>query len=249
MSDDKLQRQFDILREVALSSSGGEDAREIIQAALEKTSDLVGLSAGSLIVWDENRNIVLTVSHASNNSERQLLTELEEDLFSDLRNKKHLVSAYFSFGGEEPISAFTLPVKKGKEILGAVIGIQPGSGSLVREDVFLEALSASLSLAVLISRFDSIAEKEKFNGAMAAATTVNHKINNQLQAIVGTTQLLLRNRDDLDDDLVRKLETILTSAQRITDITHKLREIKKVELTEYIDGTQMLKLPDEEENP
>ena len=53
---------------------------------------------------------------------------------------------------------------------------------------------------------------------------LNHSINNPLTCIVGLTQLLqMRLRDHPEHQPT--LETILTSAQKITDLTRQLREV------------------------
>lgn len=246
MNEQKYYKQFEIMREIAVSSSSGLKPSEIANLALEKAADLVGLTAATLVLWDENQDPILTVTHSKGEQESELLAELEESLFSNLRKKRHLVSAYVSFGGDKPVSCFTLPVKKRDEILGAVIGIQPGTGSLVREDSFLEALSAALSIAILVARLDSIIEKEKLEAVMATATAINHEINNPLQAIVGSVQLLPKDRKGYDEELVKKLTVIEESALAITKVTHKLMQITEIELIDYINGTKMLKLPEDE---
>jgi signal transduction histidine kinase len=236
------------MQQIALSSTSGEKTAKTADMALLKTAELVGLSAGALILWDSNFEPTLSISYAENAEQKNLLTELENDLFLNLRKSRQLVSAYMSFGGERPISSFTLPVKREEQILGAVIGIRPGRGALVGDDNFLEAVSAVLSMSVVIGLTNEIIEKEKLEAVMATATTVNHEINNPLQAILGTVQLLTKDRTDLDEELVRKLKLIEESGLAITKITHKLMNISEVLLTDYVDGTKMLKLPEDQDS-
>lgn len=240
--------QFDVMREIALSSASGANPPETADIALRKTARLVGLSAGALVLWDDQFNPILNVTYAEEDKDKQLLNELEKDLFSNLRKEKHLVSAYVSFGGDEPVSSFTLPIKKGEQILGAVMGVQPGKGSMVREDVFLEALAAALSISVLLGQMDSIVEEAKLDVVLATAATVNDRINNPLQAILGIVQLLPKSRKDLDDELMAKLRLIEESVHTIMKITHKLMNVSEVEFTDYVEGTKMLKLPEDEES-
>jgi hypothetical protein len=56
-------------------------------------------------------------------------------------------------------------------------------------------------------------------------------------------------RNDLDDELKKKLKVIEESALRIKDVTQKLITITQERVTEYINGTKMIDLTDEEKAP
>ncbi len=248
MSENKFRKQFDILKEIALLSASGKSATNTARNALEMTAAAMDLTAAALILWDAKYKTTLSASYSESKTEEDILSKIEEGLFSDLRKDRQLISAYMSFGGEKPVSAFTLPIKRGSEVFGAVIGVQPGDRSLAREDEFFEALSASLSLAIQIGQLETILEKERFNAVMATATAINHGINNPLQAVLGIVQLLPKEMPDLDERLVKKLKIIEESALAITKITHKLMHLRKIKFTDYIDGTRMLDLPDEDDS-
>ncbi len=244
--------QFDILRRIALSTQAGAKLSDTAEAALREAAGMVGLSAGSLILWDEKESAILTVTHAETEQERKILQELEEDMYAALRRKRKLVAAYISFGGETPFSSFTLPLKRGENIFGAVIGIQKGQGSLVREDIFLEALSASLSLAIMAGRelaADDVAariKKERLGAIMETAATVSHEINNPLTAVLGNVQLMLLKSEGLSDDVIKKLKVIEESALRIKDVTQKLMNITRDKVTDYTQGVKMIDLTEED---
>jgi len=250
--ENKGSGQFEILRDIALSASAGANLSETAESALRSASALVGLSAGTLILWDQKETPILAVSHSETEQERKVLQELEGDLFASLRKKRKLVAAYISFGGEAPFSSFTLPLKKRENIFGAVIGIQPGRGSLVREDVFLEALAASLSLAVMAGREPSAEEikaqikKERLGTIMETAATVSHEINNPLTAVLGNVQLMLLKREGLSEDAIKKLKVIEESALRIKDVTQKLMNITRDKVTDYTEGVKMIDLTEED---
>ena len=246
MSNQKHYLQFEIMREIALGSVSGTQASAIADIALKRVAELVGLSASALILWDDKFEPILSITYAGTDENKGLLVELENELYAGLRRRKSLVSAYISLGGEKPLSSFTLPIRKGDQILGAVIGVQSGKGTLIKEDEFLEGLAAALSMAVMIWQLEAIIEKEKFNVSMATAATVNHEINNPLQAILGIVQLLPKERKDLDESLLRKLKLIEESALAIMRVTHKLMNITEIKLTDYVNGTKMLKLPEDE---
>jgi len=256
VNEKKINSQFEIMREIALSSSAGAKPAATADMALKMTARMIGLAAGMMIIWDDHYNPILTVSYAGSDAHKKILDELEKDLYKSLRKNRQLISAYVSFGGAEPVSSFTLPIKKADRILGAVIGLQSGVGSLVKEDTFLGALAAALSVSVAAAELDNIIDSEKLNVVQATATTVNHRINNPLQAILGIVQLLPRQYPELDKPdeelnerdrmLKSKLTDIEEAAIKIMNITHQLMRIEKIELTDYIDGTKMLKLPEDQ---
>ena len=104
----------------------------------------------------------------------------------------------------------------------------------------------SLIVATDISELKKLQEmlirQEKVAMFMETAVAVNHEINNPLAPILGNAQLLLRDQDKLDDVAVKRLKAIERNAQRIFEITQKLREIKDPVSTEYLGETKMLDL-------
>jgi signal transduction histidine kinase len=232
--------QFRILREMALAVTEGSITSETTEQALKESVELVGLAAATLILWDKNFNPILNVTYSDDENHNRLLSELENDLFARLRKDKKLVSAYLSFGGNNPYSGFTLPVKINGEVLGAVIGIQLGQGSLVKEDFFLETLAATLSVSVYSTQIEARIEKSRRELLDATAATVNHEINNLLQAILGTVQLLGKDEDKFDEATKKKLKLVEQSSLAIMNVTRRLMNISKIRYTDYIDGTKML---------
>jgi GAF domain-containing protein len=87
-----------------------------------------------------------------------------------------------------------------------------------------------------------IIEMEKLKVLVQAAVSINHEINNPLTTIIGTIDLLLISRTDLDPVVRKKLSLMLGEANRIADITKKIRNIKRVVIGDYIDkaGDKML---------
>jgi signal transduction histidine kinase len=247
--NDKNNDKYEILRRLALAGASGDDLGQTVTMALRQASDLVGLSAAAMYLWDDQMTVTLAVSHAETDLSRDRLTSLEEDLFSSLRKDRELLSAYMSFGGDVPVHTFTQPLRQGGEIFGAVIGIQEGERTVVTEDTFLEALSAAIALNVVAGGVgkdqtlsaDAI-DKERMGAVVETAVTVNHEINNPLTAILGNVQLLLLKRDDLDEELVNKLKTIETSAMRIRDVTQRLLRLTSAKSVSYAEGTNMLDL-------
>jgi signal transduction histidine kinase len=250
----KADTKFEILRLLAASGTSGKDLQEPTRAALGQAAALVGLQAAALYLWDAELKPRITVHYAESDETLKRLQKLEDDLFADLRREKELVSAYLSFGGEAPSHSFTLPLRHGGTIFGAVIGLQVGERTIVDEVAFLEALSALLALnyaaagdAPPTEALRKTLDKEKLAGIVETAVTVNHEINSPLTAILGNVQLLLRNADNLDQDLVKKLKTIEQSAERIQSVTRRLMHISTPRSAEYSGGIRMLDISEDDD--
>lgn len=253
--EDRAQHRFDILRQLAIAGYRGEDFGPTAEMALRQASDLVGLQAAALYLWNDAKAISLAVSHADSTQAQETLSSLEETLFAGLRRDRQLLAAYMSFGGTVPLQTFTLPIRFGDTMLGAVIGIQAGEQRLVSEDLFLEALCASLSLYLVAGKASSgksasteIIEKERLGAVLQTAVTVNHEINNPLTAILGNIQLLLMKRKDLDDELVTKLKTVEEAALKIKDVTQRLLRVTSARSVDYAEGTSMLDISDPDDS-
>ncbi|OPX25875.1 MAG: hypothetical protein B1H02_00285 [Candidatus Latescibacteria bacterium 4484_107] len=66
--------------------------------------------------------------------------------------------------------------------------------------------------------------------------SLNHEINNPLTTIVGNAQFLLMTADKVDKGVAERLETITKEANRISQATHKLSNLKKLETDDYLSG-------------
>ena len=243
------QERYRILSALATAAARDDALENTGRKALEQTARLVGLSATALYLWDDQNQPLLHLTYAASENDALRLSELERDLFNGLRRDRKLISAYMSFGGQPPLHSFTLPLRHGTNIFGAVIGLQEGERTVLAEDDFLDALTATLALQAVAGGATPTApkeliEKERLAAINETAVTVNHEINNPLTAILGNVQLLLMHRKDLDDELRNKLNVIEASASKIRDVTQKLLRLTSSRTTEYSSGTNMLDLSD-----
>jgi signal transduction histidine kinase len=244
------ENRYEILRALAVAGAGNNSLAEAGQVALEQTAGMLGIEAAALFLWNEAREITLQVSYSSDEALAARLDEIETDLFEALRRERALVSAYMSFGGDSPCHSFTLPLRHGDRVFGAVVGLQKGKRTALAEDAFLDALAATIALNAIaggqvgagLSQDDI--DRERLAAITETAVTVNHEINNPLTAIIGNVQLMLMHRDDLDDELRKKLSVIEESASRIKEVTQKLLRLSSGRSTEYTSGTSMLDLSD-----
>jgi len=241
--------RFDIVRQLARAASRGDRFEQLAETALAQTSELVELKAAALIFWDDTFKPTLTVSYASGEPDKNRLMELEKDLFEQLRKDRQLVSAFLSFGGGTPLHSFTLPLIYQGKSFGAVIGLQEGKRTIISEEDFLETLSALIALHYVAGSdtnnsevLQGMLKKERLSGILDTAVTVNHEVNNPLQAILSSVQLLLMNRKDIDEELKKKLKTIEEAAMKISNVTQRLTKITSPHSVKYLDGTTMVDL-------
>jgi len=85
-----------------------------------------------------------------------------------------------------------------------------------------------------------IVKGERVAAILETAVAVNHEINNPLTAVLGNTQLLLLQQDQLPDDVIAKIKVIEKSALRIRKVTQKLMTIVEPVTTSYTNGLEML---------
>ncbi len=251
---EKNNDRFEILRLLAVAGTSGDKLNDAARAALEMAAQSVGLAAAAVYLWNADFKVTISLSFAETEDGQAQLASLEEGLFNGLRKEKQLLSAYMSFGGKKPRHSFTLPLRQGDNVFGAVIGLQEGQRTLISEDDFLEALSALLALTYTaqgigadgISTEDKIS-RERSVAVAETAVAVNHEVNNPLTAILGNVQLLLMKGDNLDESLKEKLKTIETSAMKIRDVTQRLMRMTNPRTVEYTNGTKMIDISGDEE--
>ena len=102
------------------------------------------------------------------------------------------------------------------------------------------AILLAIDLSELRELQADLLEAERIAAITETAISVNHEINNPLCSILGYTQLILMDRDLLDDGVVAKLEGIEKQIVRIQEIAERLGRISRPVLKEYVGGSRML---------
>jgi K+-sensing histidine kinase KdpD len=246
------QEKLELINRLAIASVDREDLSQYAQWLLDNSARLVGLAAASMYLWDDKMQPTVNVSFAVREASQKKLLTAESDLFQSLRLEKNLMSAFMSFGGEKPYHLFTIPLRHGGQLFGALIGIQEGKLRPDIDNSFLETLTAVLSLSLAADQ-SSLApesskqaiEKARLSAITDTAVTVNHEVNNPLTAILGNVQLLLAKQENLNSDAIKKLRVVEESALKIKDVTQKLLKLTHSRTVEYTDGATMLDLSDE----
>lgn len=89
------------------------------------------------------------------------------------------------------------------------------------------------------AEYDSY-ESDRLAAIIETAVAVNHEINNPLVPILGNAQFLLQDENVVDEEVRKRLRSIVHNALRIRDITQKLANIRHPVTKEYLRGTRML---------
>ncbi|GEM_PF-6021617 len=104
---------------------------------------------------------------------------------------------------------------------------------------YRQRLLASAAFNIIISNYRKLLTAEKLELIKLTAATVNHHINNQLSVILGSAQLLLL-KEDLPMDVREKIEIIEGNTLQIKDIISTLRNIRDINIAEYMAGDKYL---------
>jgi hypothetical protein len=109
-------------------------------------------------------------------------------------------------------------------------------------DEFTSDFLQSAALYILIISYRQMAGFGDRELVRLTTATVNHHINNPLAIILGAAQMLLLYKDDLPEDIRKKVEMIEINALRIKDVISTLRSLKNINIAEYLAGEKFLEL-------
>lgn len=125
--------------------------------------------------------------------------------------------------------------------IGGQISIAIANANLF-EEVSRQSHEIKAKNRELVEAQQRLIEAERQAAVGQVGVAVRHEINNPLTAILGQTQILLRRRADLPDEVRAKLQIIEELTMRIRDIVRKLESIKATPVKEYMNGELMLDL-------
>ena len=127
--------------------------------------------------------------------------------------------------------------KRGGEDVPVSLKINTLTGS---EGELAGAILLAIDLSELRELQADLLEAERVAAITETAISVNHEINNPLCSILGYTQLILMERESLDEGVVAKLEGIEKQIVRIQEVAERLGRIDRPVLKEYVGGSRML---------
>ncbi len=239
------------MAEAAIAAVSGKSVELVAQKALVSAAEYIGLTAGALILWDEQGEIKVKSVTAGNDNDRQVLLETESSLLSMLRQDFKLNAAYMELGGEPVRSVFSLPIETGGRQFGALIGIKLDKAQLHDYDHFLRALAAVLALAsspviaggeISPQELESKVKSEREAAIVEMAVAINHEINNPLTALLGNLQLLMLKNQNLPEDIQSRLKIIEESANQIREVTGRLMKAADAPTVDYTGTMKMIDL-------
>ena len=247
MSD--TEAKYEALRRLLAAAGTGQppDSLEV----LETVCRAVGLAGCAVAAAPFDKE---PVAVAGSDWAREALKHYAMDMWAQLARDHNLESAFLQLAPEgKPQSLFAYPIRVGDRITGAVLGLSEGRRNLALEEDFLLALATALRVARIASGPEEssdaadAAARAREAAILETAIAVNHEVNNPLTAVLGNTQLLLLQAEDLDPKLRKRLQDIEKSAMRIKEVTQKLLRKGPRGSTDYPGGLRMLDLSDAED--
>lgn len=179
--------------------------------------------------WDERRSILATkyVRTAKGLDSTGFLADDQAQLHAVISEGRPLLAG----GKDEPMRAFA-PVLVGGRVVG-VLGVEAPEGVVYgqAEIAFLEG--AAVFAAAVLERCAALrlsrseAQAELFSRFVS---TMNHYINNYLQAILGNAQLLSAYAARDNPRVAGWLDGLLEGCLKLADFTGRLREVEKARL-------------------
>lgn len=141
-------------------------------------------------------------------------------------------------------SVCLLPLKTDKNVFGFVgfDGIKEKIEWDEKIVTMLHLFTGLLAEAVLHKKVEEqMIEAQQKAATMAMIVSANHEINQPLMVIQGYFEILKNKYPD--KSYSKYYDEIKKAVNRIKKILESMSEIRKVEFTEYVEGTDMLKLP------
>jgi len=86
----------------------------------------------------------------------------------------------------------------------------------------------------------SINPQEKIELVNQTAATLSHEINTPLMVIAANVEVLLKNNEIIKPDIMGKIKTIGSAAERIRTVTDKLSDIKSLHFRETAAGRMLV---------
>ncbi|RMF67386.1 MAG: hybrid sensor histidine kinase/response regulator [Calditrichaeota bacterium] len=85
-------------------------------------------------------------------------------------------------------------------------------------------------------------EKERLKAITESFATINHQLNNPLTPILGNLQLMQKEKDQMCEGHIKRLEIIEENVRKISQIIQKFNKVTKVSTEKYYGDQNMVQL-------
>jgi hypothetical protein len=178
-------------------------------------------------------NLVKIFADNSENPDSKIIDEIHSMKLS-AHKFKNVARGEFSLGGKKIVCLFAGKFKKNELVFSKFRSLIADIDQPTGYDDIVQAFKR------LKEDHKQVVKGERIAAILETAVAINHEINNPLTAVLGNTQLLLLQEDQLPDDVITKIKVIEKSALRIRQVTQKLMTVVEPVTTSYTDSLEML---------
>ena len=232
--DRTLRRRLALLH-VAREAATAVDQDQILDVIYAEASDGIGGDMAAVSLWDSSRKVLVPIRH--NMRPPVVPIPLGHGIAGRAALQRASINMpnYQQQVADDPAirqsgiqNAIATPMLHDSELLGIIfVGRDDPQARFDSEDVeFLEML-AGIAAAELIGY-----QRARFAGALLAARTAEHELNNRLTRVIGFSQLMAMAARE-SPKLRELAEQVLEGANEAVAVVNQLRQITHIEETEW----------------
>lgn len=256
MTDEKspCMHYFHALDELEGLGRSRENLDDKLSESLGILKQVIAYDSASLFLYDHEKELFEEATTVGMKVDLIETAEIDSDDGASARDARQCHSVFLPDAQEESAGGFrsviSVPLINGDELVGIVnIGHKTPFYFTEEHRRFLEIFAGQIARMIERVRFEqvfnenntllerareTITEQEERIRALEKrevltrmAASINHEINNPLTTIIGTIELLLMMRTDLDETLEKKLRIVLEESHRVKGIIEKFSAQKR----------------------
>jgi GAF domain-containing protein/CheY-like chemotaxis protein len=265
-------REQRYLQEIAQAFNSTLDLEQVLTLVMAKTTELLGVEAGSVALLSDDRQELVFHASVGKGADVVKDTKMpanegivgwaishgESALVPDVAQDPRHYAVMDVKSGVETRSLLCVPLVAKGTIIGAIEVLNKIDSPFNANDLRMaEALALSAATAIenatlfqrekdalkkLEQAQDELVHAQRLAALGQIGVTVRHEVNNPLTVILGNADWLLHMLKDLEGEPLKALEAIRLNALRIRDTINKLGDIQTDQVTEYVNGIEMIDL-------